>query len=153
MQVFTDILGPADAPTLAPRLHALEHAQAVDCLRLARADLARRRLRARTEAGVEVAIALPRSLHLYDGAVLHLGAAAALVVRVEAEAWLRLCPADTAAALRLGYHAGNLHWRVRFEGAEMLVAIEGAEPSYRERLVGLVEEGAVRILGREEGGR
>mgnify|MGYP006140052353 CR=1 FL=1 len=47
-----------------------------------------------------------------------LAEARAVIVRVEPEAWLRLRPADAAAALAVGYHAGNLHWRVRFEGED-----------------------------------
>jgi urease accessory protein len=149
MEVITDILGNAADPEIHAALHRLEHAGAVDTLTLARADLARRRLRQRTDGGADVAVALPRERRLEDGAVLRLDEAGALVVRVAAESWLRLRPADAAAALRTGYHAGNLHWRVRFEGGDLLVALEGPEARYRDRLADLEAEGAVAILGEE----
>lgn len=149
MDMITQILGPSDAPEIAGPLHRLEHADAIDWLVLARADLARRRLRGRTAAGRDIAVALPREVKLYDGAVLELSAECALVVRVEAEAWLRVRPADAGAALRLGYHAGNLHWRVRFDGADLLVALEGPAERYRDRLTDLVAEGAAEIVGEE----
>lgn len=143
MQIYTDILGPAAMPAIADALHRLEHADAVDWLILPRADLSRRRLRARTSAGQDVAVMLARETPLFDGAVLRLDAKGALVVRVEAEEWLRLRPADPGAALRLGYLCGNLHWRVRFEAAEVLVAVERPLPTYLDRLAGLLEAGAV----------
>jgi urease accessory protein len=70
----------------------------------------------------------------------------ALVVRVETEHWLRLTPRDAAAALRLGYFCGNLHWRVRFDKTDVLVAVETEERVYLERLEGLVSEGAVIVV-------
>lgn len=150
MNVYSEIVGAADAPDIHARLHRLEHAQAVDHLRLPRTDLARRRLRTRTEAGREVAIALPRDQQLFDGAVLALSEDFALVVRVEAEQWLRLTARDQGAALRAGYFCGNLHWRVRFEDDVILVAIETEERLYLERLAPMIEAGDVRILGAVE---
>jgi urease accessory protein len=34
----------------------------------------------------------------------------------------------------LGYHAGNLHWRVRFQGEVLFVALEGRLEDYTARL-------------------
>lgn len=134
MEVFTTILGKADAPEYKAQVHHLSHAHALDVVRLSRADLSRRRLRVTTEAGAEVAIALPRDLQLYDGALLALAPDRALIVRVETETWLRLAAVDQAAALRLGYFCGNFHWRVRFEGAHLLIAIETDLETYLARL-------------------
>ena len=147
MDVFDAILGDAADPETAAALHRLDHRGRLDSLVLPRSDLARRRLRARTEAGAEVAVALPRSERLFDGAVLRLDEAGALVVRVEAETWLRVRPENAAAALTLGYHAGNLHWRVRFDGDDLLVAVEGPEESYRARLEPLTLDGRAIVLG------
>jgi len=58
-------------------------------------------------------------------------------------------PAAAAAALRLGYHAGNLHWRVRFDGADLMVALEGPEARYRDRLAEFEADGTARIEGVE----
>lgn len=146
MEVYRDILGALDADDLAGSLHRLASAHAVDHLILPRPDLSRRRLRARTEQGHEIAIALPRDQKLFDGAVLALSEHHALVVQVEAEHWLWLQPRDAAAALKLGYFAGNLHWRVRFETNHLLVALDGPEMTYRERLADLLQSKDVAIV-------
>jgi urease accessory protein len=151
MDVFTEILGSRDSPAIAEALHRLQHHDRVDEVTLPRADLSRRRLRARSRAGRDIAIALPRETPLHDGAVLELGPDRALVVRVEAEDWLRLEPADAATALALGYHAGNLHWRVRFDGATLRVALEGPVDRYTDRLRAFLENGRV-TLAVESGG-
>lgn len=143
MRLIDRIVGSRLDPKIADRLHHLDHHHAVDVLAIDGADLARRRLRAITNRGEEIAIALPRDEILFDGAVLILDSDRALVVRVGAERWLRLAPSDRAAALELGYHAGNLHWRVRFEGEDLLVALEGPPEDYLARLGGLSEAGRV----------
>jgi urease accessory protein len=62
----------------------------------------------------------------------------ALVIRVDTEHWLRIEPHSLADAVELGYHAGNLHWRVRFQGEALLVALEAPVDHYLERLGALV---------------
>jgi urease accessory protein len=81
---------------------------------------------------------------LSDGAVLYLDHERAIVVRMQDEEWLRFAPTDLAAALELGYTAGNLHWRVRFADGILAVAREGPEDSYLERLRPLLTNGRVR---------
>lgn len=144
MRMIQQILGSRLDTGLADRLHHLEHHGAVDILRVDGTDMARRRLRAVTTGGEEIALALPRDQALFDGAVLLLEADRAIVVRVGAERWLRLEPSSPADALELGYHAGNLHWRVRFVDSALLVALEGPVESYLVRLGALVEDGRVR---------
>jgi len=134
-------------PDVAKRLHRFDHAGTLDWLILSRSDLARRKLRAQTVNGQEVAVALPRSERLSDGAVLRLDEEGALVVKVEAEDWLRIRPRDINGALRLGFHAGNLHWTVRFEGDEIVIAIENPRESYLARLQHLIDEGLIQIMG------
>lgn len=147
MLMIARILGASDDPDLHARLHAHEHADTREWVTLSRADLARRRMRVASDRGTEIAIALPRGTPLFDGAVLHLDAARAIVVRMEAEEWLRLRPRDAAAALRIGYHAGNLHWRARFEGDDLLVALERQRATYLDRLSAFLADGDVRLIG------
>jgi len=128
------VLGSRLDPAFAERIHELEHQGAVDLLTVPAADVARHRLRATTQGGTEVAIALPRDQHLFDGAVLLLELDRAIVVRVAGERWLRLQPSSIAAAIELGYQVGNLHWRVRFEGETLLVALEAPMDEYLARL-------------------
>ncbi len=137
--LFIDrVLGSRVEPALAERLHGLEHARRVDVLTLPSDELARRRFKATSEAGEEVTVALPRDQKLFDGAVLLLDDERALVVRVDKEHWLRLEPRSLADAVELGYQAGNLHWRVRFDGEALLVALEAPVDHYLERLGALV---------------
>ena len=143
MRVIQRVLGSRLDAGLAERLHHLEHHGAVDVLHVASADMARRRLRATTAGGEEIALALPRDQALFDGAVLVLEADRALVARVGTERWLRLEPKSPADALELGYHAGNMHWRVRFANGAILVALEAPAEDYLVRLGALVPEGRV----------
>lgn len=144
MLVVEQVLGSRMDATLSERLHHLQHHGRVDVLTLPASELARRRFRAKSEGGQDVAVALPRDQKLYDGAVLQLSDAAALVVRVAEQQWLRLEPASDAVALELGYHAGNLHWRVRFDGAALLVALEAPAQVYIDRIATLIDDGRVR---------
>lgn len=128
------VLGSRLDAGLAEPLHRLAHRGQVDTLILPASDLARRRFRATSRAGTEVTVALPRDQKLFDGAVLLLAPERALVVSVDAQRWLRLRPASVAEGVELGYHAGNLHWRVRFEGSALLVALEAPVDSYLDRL-------------------
>ena len=146
---FSTILASASAPSVRDRLHELGHLGGVEYVLLSPRDTARRRLRVTTDKGTSCAIALPRGERLYNGAILALEESRAVVVRVASESWLRLHPTSLANAIRLGYHAGNLHWRVRFDGGELLVALEGPEADYIARLTDLVEEGCVVVGGTE----
>ena len=143
-RTITRILGFASEPELAERLHALDHAGRVEILPLEQQDVHRRRLRATTDRGTECLIALPRDRALGDGAVLVLEDERAIVVRLAEERWLALVPRDAVAALELGYFAGNLHWRVRFEASRLLIALEGPEEDYLTRLAPFFEDRRAR---------
>lgn len=145
MRLIDRVLGGRHDEGIAEPLHRLEHRDAVDTLVIESAAIQRRRFRATTTRGADVALALPRDQSLYDGAVLVLDANDALVVRVTTPRWLRVVPRDSAAAVELGYSAGNLHWRVRFDGSALLVAMEGSAESYRARLQDLINAGKVVV--------
>ena len=149
MRLIERVIGSRLDDGIAGPLHRLDHRDAVDTLVLDGADIERRRLRATTVRGEEVALALPRDQALFDGAVLVLEADRALVVRVTTPRWLRFVPRDAAAALELGYSAGNLHWRVRFDGASLLVALEGPADTYRARLHELILTG--KVIAEDDG--
>jgi urease accessory protein len=128
------IVGSRSQPEFSEELHRLEHSSAVDFVEIAVADLSRRRLLTHTRKGEQLAIALPRDEKLYDGAILLLDDARAIVVRATTESWLKLKPATISDAIELGYHAGNLHWRVSFDGEFLMVALEGPPEDYLARL-------------------
>ena len=145
------VLGSRVEAAFAGALHELEHHGAVDVLPLAPCDVSRRRMRAQTRAGEDLAIALPRDQSLFDGAVLLLEHDRAIVVRVNAERWLQLSPRSISDAVELGYHAGNLHWRVRFAGESLLVALEAPVDDYVARLGNMVNDRRVAAAVLAEG--
>jgi urease accessory protein len=144
------VLGSRIDVDLAERLHRLEHQGAVDVVTIPAVDLARRRLLIATHRGEELAIALPRNERLFDGAVLLLEADRAIVVRAATERWLRLEPRAISDAVELGYHVGNLHWRVRFAGEVLLVALEGRPEDYTARLENLITARRVGVTVLDE---
>ena len=138
------VIGRRLDPSLAERLHRLEHRGLVDTVEIAPADLPRHRFRATSQSGRTIEFALPRDQSLFDGAVLSLDEAGALVVRVAAQRWLRLMPETRDDALAVGYQAGNMHWRVRFDGAALLIAMEAPAQDYLVRLGALGAPGRLR---------
>jgi urease accessory protein len=54
----------------------------------------------------------------------------------------------------LGYHAGNLHWRVRFQGEVLFVALEGRPEDYTDQLGEMISgrRVGVSILDEEDDG-
>ena len=138
---ITKIIGFASELALAARLHDVGHAGCVEHLVLNPDDVARRRLRARGDKGTDCLIALPRDQPLGDGAILALEEKWAIVVRLAEQRWLKIAPRDPAAALQLGYFAGNLHWRVKFESDRLLVALEGPKEDYLARLGLFLDDG------------
>ena len=147
---LTRILGNATDTEIAERLHALDHDGLVETITLDAADTARKRLRVATDKGTDCAIALARTESLANGAVLLLDDARAVVVRMRETVWLALGPRDMAAALELGYFCGNLHWRVRFEGAVLKVALDGPRESYLARLAQHLADGRARLIEEED---
>lgn len=142
-----EVAGHAGEPELAERLHGLGHAGKVEYLTLDRNDTLRKRLRAVSDKGTECAIAIERGQSLDNGAVLFAEDGRAIVVRMNEQAWLRLRPRDAAAALELGYWVGNLHWRVRFEGEVIAIALDGPESNYLARLEPLMADGRAARAG------
>jgi urease accessory protein len=137
------ILGQASDPAFFDRLHELQHHGRVERILIGSEDAARHRLRVMTDAGTECAIALPRDQRLANGSILFLEEDRAILVAMLDEEVLRLAPADAAAALELGYFAGNMHWAVRFQGAELQILLHGPADAYLERLDPLLAGGRI----------
>lgn len=134
MLVLNEIIGQAGDPDVSRRLHELDHMGKVEYITLSKEDALRHRVRVVTDHGTECAVVLRRSARIADGAVLLLDHERAIVIRLTERSWLSLAPRDIAAALELGYQAGNSHWTVRFDGPVMRIALEGPERNYLDRL-------------------
>ena len=144
--LLDQVVGLASEPHIAQALHCVGHESGIEYLCLSPEDTQRHRLRARTDRGTDCAIALPRDQHLCDGAVLLLESARAVVVRMHDIAWLQLKPRDTAAALELGYFAGNMHWKVEFDQERLRVAVQSGTLFYLDRLAAFFRDGRVECV-------
>jgi urease accessory protein len=147
MLKLENIVGAANDPPIADKLHQLDHRGRVEYLTLSQEDTHRHRLRAATDSGTECAVILDRSAHLYNGAVLMLDTERAVVVRMRETEWLTLAPRDSAAALEIGYFSGNMHWAVKFDGNLLRIALQGPEKRYLERIEHFLADGRVTRVG------
>jgi urease accessory protein len=137
------ILGQASDPEFFDRMHHLQHDGRVERIVIGAEDAARHRLRVLTDAGTECAVSLPRDQRLANGSILLLEPERAIIVTMREEEVLRLVPTDAAAALELGYFAGNMHWAVRFQGSELHILLHGPAEAYLDRLDPLLAGGRI----------
>jgi len=128
------ILGHSHDSEFSIQLHDLSHQSKVEYIIIDHANLQRRRFRAKTTKGTDCAITIPRDEKLSNGAVLILNQDRAIVVKMSEDQWLSLQPKDLATAIELGYFAGNMHWRVKFEKQHINIALESPEQVYLDRL-------------------
>lgn len=143
MLILDRILGQASDPALAERLHDLSHNGQVETLSLSGSDIQRHRLRLASDQGTDCAIRLERHQQLRNGSVLMLDGQRAIVVQMQDQQYLSLRPRDAAAALELGYFAGNMHWAVRFAEDTLQIPLSGPEADYLERLAPMITDGRV----------
>ncbi|PBJ21316.1 Urease accessory protein UreE [Pseudomonas sp. ACN8] len=143
MLILDRIVGQASDPALADRLHDLGHNGQVETLSLSSSDIQRHRLRLASDRGTDCAIRLERHQQLRNGSVLMLNSERAIVVQMQDQQYLTLRPRDTAAALELGYFAGNMHWKVRFADDWLQIPLHGPEGDYLERLAPMLADGRV----------
>ena len=141
---LNQIVGNSSSDDLAEKLHRLSHDGQLEEIRLSAADTARKRLRVETDKGTDCAIALNRDVQLENGSVLLLEKRRAIVIRMLETKWLRIATRDAEAALELGYFAGNLHWRVRFDRDLLEIALDGPEQNYLDRLAKHFDSGRAR---------
>lgn len=141
------IIGRSDDAAYAGLIHDLEHLGGIELLFVPPSDSGRKRFRLTTDRGTDCAVSLDRDEELVDGALLFIAPERAIIARFgEQEIW-RLRAVDQAAALKLGWNAGNLHWRVRFEGDCLAVLLDAPLHTYRARIMPLLEAGEVEELG------
>jgi urease accessory protein len=145
MRRIDRVLGSRLEPGFAAKIQQLEHRGAVDIVHIPKVDLIRHSLLIITRGGEELAVTLPREQRLFDGAILLIDDDRAIVVDAATERWLRLEPRSISDAIELGHQAGNLHWRVRFEGELLFVALEGRPEEYTSALEELISARRVGV--------
>ena len=141
------IVGHRDDPQFHDRLHHVEHHGGIELLFVPPHEAGRKRFRLATDKGTDCAVSLDRDEDLSDGTLLFLEHDRAVIARFGEQALWRLRPRDAAAAVKLGWHAGNLHWRVRFEGDVLVVLLDGPPADYRARIVPLLAENGIEEVG------
>ncbi|MCW6507451.1 urease accessory protein UreE [Lichenifustis flavocetrariae] len=137
------IVGHEADAGLHDRLHHVEHHGGIEFLFVPPEEAGRKRFRRATDRGTDCAVSLDRDEDLIDGALLWLEHDRAIIVRFGQQALWRLRPINATAALKLGWHAGNLHWRVRFEGECLVILLDGPPADYRARIAHLLAEGDI----------
>lgn len=147
MLSLNKIVGDAASPQISERLHQLDHHGLVERIILSETDRLRKRLRVSTDKGTDCAITLDRSTQLESGSVLLLSDERAVIVQLDEIQWMVLEADSTEAAIEMGFLAGHLHWRVKFDGPYLLVAMERPENVYKDRLSTQLEQGKICITG------
>jgi urease accessory protein len=141
------IIGKETDPSYRAQLHRLEHHGGIELLFVPPDDAGRKRFRLATNRGTDCAVSLDRDEELMDGALLYIDRERAIIARFGEQAVWRLRPANEATAMKLGWNAGNLHWRVRFEGNCLVILLDGPLADYRARIVHLLNEGDIAEVG------
>ena len=137
------VIGHESDESIGARLHALGHRHGVECLYVPSEEAARKRFRLATDRGTDCAVSLDRDDELVDGALLYIDESRAIVARFGEQRVWRLRAANAAAALKLGWNAGNLHWRVRFDGDCLVIPLERPFEEYRARVAALLDQGDI----------
>ena len=144
--ILTQVIGTVRDRCYAIKLQEVERKGGIEYVTLNILDTQRKRLRVASDRGTDYAIALPREAALENGSILHLDQERAVIVKLARQQWLRLRPKQINSALQMGYNAGNHHWRVKFDGTDILIALEGPRSDYIERLEALLSSGEVAII-------
>ena len=95
---------------------------------------------------LRLALLLDRGAQLENGSVLLLEPGRAVLVMLDEPHWLVLRAAHPAGALEIGYFAGNMHWKVRFEADCLWIALEGPREGYLKRMTHLLARGDATVL-------
>lgn len=146
METFTTIVGHQSADEFRESVRTHVEAGSAVCLRIPAKELGRRRLKVQDQHGKEYGIALPRNADLGDGTVLAIDQHRVVLVEAEESKELVLQAVSPEAGIRLGWVAGHLHWKVRFEGDRLAVLLEAPRSEYVKRLGESVGGGSIRIV-------
>jgi urease accessory protein len=105
-----------------------------DVLRLTAEERRWSRRRVRTEAGRELALALPTGTTLEPGAVLHVDTTWYVAVEAAPEPVLAVAPRSPEEALRVAFEVGNRHFTLALDGERLLVPDDPAMSQLLTRL-------------------
>lgn len=165
MLTITSVVGNlASDPALAKERGRLSSTGKVETVLVSRLDAQRSRMRKRSDAGTDIAIALEEGDHLDHGDILLATGERMIVVMYEPEDVLRFriregLPEEERVelAVRLGHMIGNLHRPIGAKGGEVLTPIQSASEAERMvkamgEMARLVEVEQVRMVFEPEEG-
>lgn len=88
-------------------------------------DRTKARIKTTTDAGTEIALALPRGTTLADGMLLYNSAERSIVMKAEPEEVLAVMPANQLDACTIAHHIGNWHRGLQVcESGEILIEFD-----------------------------
>lgn len=143
------IIGHLHDSEINNKIHKLSHQGKVEYIELDHDNLKRKRFRAKTDKGTDCAVTLSRNQELSNGSVMFLEDDRAIVIKMTVDEWLSLKPIDITTAIELGYFAGNMHWRVKFENDYLHIALESPEEVYLDRLKELFNQNKITRINNE----
>lgn len=143
---INQVLGHSHDSNLSSQIHDLLHDNKVEYIILDHANLQRRRFRAQTDQGTDCAVTISRDNKLSNGAVLLLEKDRAIIVKMAEDQWLSLLPKNISSAIELGYFAGNMHWRVKFENEHLNIALESPKELYLDRLKDFFNQNKITLI-------
>ncbi|MDR5700883.1 urease accessory protein UreE [Agromyces aerolatus] len=146
METISSSVGHESDEALAKELHRLDHDGLVERIYLGETLIGRRRFRATGDRGNEYGIILDVDPAQIEGRVLILEADRAVVLYQGEPDTLTLRATDIAGGVQLGWHAGHLHWRVRFDGEVMVVLLDGEREEYLARIAPFLESGQIAVV-------
>ena len=117
-----------------PRVNSLLVRRERDALVLTAEERRWGRRRVRTEAGRELALALPTGSVLTPGDVLYVGDHWYVEVVAAEEALLAVTPRTREEGLRVAFEVGNRHFTLAVDGARLLVLDDPAMEQLLRRL-------------------
>lgn len=146
LETIVGTVGREGEPALAEQLHHLDHAGRVERVYLGEPLIGRRRFKATSDQGTEYGIVLDGDPADIDGRVILLEDDRAVVLHRGEPQTLQLRATGTTGAVQLGWHAGHLHWRVRFAGPDVTVLLDAPKEDYLIRLQPYLESGEIVVV-------
>jgi urease accessory protein len=124
---------PVITETVALRADELQSLQ-MDAVVLTAEERRWGRRRVKTQAGRELALALPTGSVLIPGVVLHVDADYYVVIEAAAEPLLAVTPRSPDEAIRVAWEVGNRHFSIAIDGPRILVPEDIAMEQLLSRL-------------------
>lgn len=146
METITQSIGHETDDELSGELHRLEHAGKVERVYLGETIVGRRRFRVTGDKGNAFGVILDVDPSMIDGRVLILEVDRAVILYQGEPETLTLQATDMEGGIQLGWHAGHLHWRVRFDRDRMVVLLDAPAEDYLARIAPYVASGQIAVV-------